>query len=244
MSIKKISIITVSKNDCNALKKTFFSLKKINKKYFEYILIDGNSNDFTKQIVKSNMEIIDKFVMEDDDGIYNAMNKGLSFATSSHVMFLNAGDTIIPESFEILLKSLKKGIFFYGDAYIKNGKSKRLLKAKSFTLYTLLMHGTSTVCHQSFIYERSLFKGYNEKYKLKAELFSYFSILEREHKVKNIKVPLVIYDGYGIGTLHFFKNSVELFNVIISQSIIFFPFAVFLFLKMLIYRLFLFLKYK
>ena len=108
MSIKKISIITVSKNDCNALKKTFFSLKKIKKKYFEYILIDGNSNDCTKQIVKSNEEIIDKFIMEDDDGIYNAMNKGLRLATSSHVLFLNAGDIIIPESLKILLKSLEK----------------------------------------------------------------------------------------------------------------------------------------
>jgi len=182
--------------------------------------------------------------MEDDDGIYNAMNKGLRLATSSHVLFLNAGDIIIPESLKILLKSLEKGVFFYGDAYIKNGESKRLLKAKNFTLFTLLMNGTSTVCHQSFIYERNLFKGYNEKFKLKAELFSYFSILEKEHKVKNIKVPLVVYDGYGIGTIHFFKNSIELFNVVMSRSIIFFPFAVFLFLKMLLYRLFLFLKYK
>ena len=103
------------------------------------------------------------------------------------------------------------------------------------------MHGTSTVCHQSFVYERHLFEGYNEKFKLKAELCSYFSILEKEYKVKNIKVPLVVYDGYGIGTEYFFKNSIELFKVVISRSLIFFPFAVFLFLKMLAYRSFLFL---
>jgi len=245
MTQEKISIVTVTKNDCIALEKTFLSLKKIDKRIFEYIVVDGNSSDSTKEIINSFRGLIDKVLIEDDDGIYNAMNKGLKLASSSHVIFLNAGDTLIPESFKILIDNIKKGTFFYGDVFIQGKYNKKLLKAKDFTLRNFLIYGTSTLCHQSFVYERDLFEGYNEKFKFKAELHSYFSILKKKYNVKYLNVPLVVYESYGNGTKFYLKNSIELFGVIISQSFIFLPFAVYLFLKMIIYRTFLFIsRYK
>lgn len=60
----------------------------------EYILVDGNSSDGTPSIVKRYGNIIDKILIEDDNGIYDAMNKGLKMATGKYICFVNADDEV------------------------------------------------------------------------------------------------------------------------------------------------------
>ena len=87
------SIITVVKNDLQGLMNTKDSIYNQIFTDFEWIIIDGNSNDGTVEFIHNlNFQNI-KFISENDNGIYDAMNKGIIFCSNNYVLYLNAGDT-------------------------------------------------------------------------------------------------------------------------------------------------------
>lgn len=88
----KISIITISYNNLEGLKKTVSSVIQQTWQEFEYIVIDGGSTDGSKEYLESHNDIIEHWVSEPDNGIYNAMNKGINKATGEYLLFLNSGD--------------------------------------------------------------------------------------------------------------------------------------------------------
>lgn len=95
----KISIITVCYNAEQVIGKTIQSV--LNQKYqgLEYILIDGGSTDKTLDIIKKySKDTRVKYLSEPDEGIYDAMNKGVRMATGEYVEFLNAGDALVDEN--------------------------------------------------------------------------------------------------------------------------------------------------
>ena len=77
----KISIITVAFNSEKTIRDTIKSVVKQDYKNIEYIVIDGNSTDDTNQIVREFADNVDIHISEDDEGIYDAMNKGIKSAT-------------------------------------------------------------------------------------------------------------------------------------------------------------------
>ena len=105
----KISIITVSFNSAKTIKETIKSVLTQDYNNIEYIIIDGGSSDETIDIVKSYSEKISYFISEKDNGIYDAMNKGIKAATGDIVGILNSDD-FYPNSFVLsnVAKSFKK----------------------------------------------------------------------------------------------------------------------------------------
>lgn len=93
----KVSIITVCYNSAKTIQKTFDSIK--NQKYdnIEYIVVDGKSKDETLKIIEENQGIISKWVSEPDNGLYDAMNKGIKMATGDIIGILNSDDTLLNE---------------------------------------------------------------------------------------------------------------------------------------------------
>lgn len=91
----KISLITVSFNSSKTIKRTIDSV--INQDYsgIEYIIIDGGSNDGTLDIINTYKDRISYFVSERDNGIYDAMNKGIAAATGEIVGILNSDDSYV-----------------------------------------------------------------------------------------------------------------------------------------------------
>lgn len=88
----KISVITVCYN-CKALiKKTLISISLQTYPNVEYIIIDGGSTDGTLEVIRKYNQHIDYFISEPDNGIYDAMNKGLAASSGEWVIFMNAGD--------------------------------------------------------------------------------------------------------------------------------------------------------
>ena len=94
----KLSIITINYNNREGLEKTVESvLKQSALGDFEYIIIDGASNDGSVDVLRKNEERFTFVVSEPDSGIYNAMNKGLRAASGEYLLFLNSGDTLYSE---------------------------------------------------------------------------------------------------------------------------------------------------
>ena len=89
----KLSIITINRNNAQGLKKTMQSVVEQTSNDIEYIVVDGASTDESVDIIKSfaDQRLI-RWVSERDNGIYNAMNKGIGMAQGEYVMILNSGD--------------------------------------------------------------------------------------------------------------------------------------------------------
>lgn len=90
----KISIITVSYNSAATIADTMCSVARQSHPDIEHIVVDGGSNDDTLKIVKEAGSRTARILSEPDDGIYDAMNKGLLLATGEFVGFLNADDML------------------------------------------------------------------------------------------------------------------------------------------------------
>jgi glycosyltransferase involved in cell wall biosynthesis len=88
----KVSIITVTRNSATTLVEALRSVAEQSHPYVEHIVIDGASTDATDEVVKQHGTRVAKYLSEPDSGIYDAMNKGLSFASGDVVAFLNADD--------------------------------------------------------------------------------------------------------------------------------------------------------
>lgn len=118
-----ITVITVVLNGEKYLEETIQSV--INQTYpnVEYIIVDGGSTDGTLDIIKKYEDKIDYWVSEKDNGIYDAMNKGLRVALGKWIGFLGSDDYYEATALEELIKS------FYIDDEVEvlYGNSKVLL---------------------------------------------------------------------------------------------------------------------
>ena len=113
----KISIIIPTFNDKNGLIETLKSIKAQNYKNYECIVIDGKSEDGTSNIIK-NSQIITKWISEKDQGIYDAINKGIKISNGELINTINCGDYYFSErSLEIIVNYFKANpdiSFIYG----------------------------------------------------------------------------------------------------------------------------------
>ena len=117
------SIVTVVRNDKSGLEKTIASLNRQTYPHIEHIVIDGASTDGTVDVIKNNLNSVNKWISEPDTGIYDAMNKGKNLATGDYIAFINAGDAFFTDT---VLDDMYKGMdanknkFYYGKVTIFN----------------------------------------------------------------------------------------------------------------------------
>ena len=89
----KFSVITISYNNAEGLRKTMESVFSQTCADYEFIVIDGGSNDGSVDIIKNGEQKLSFWCSEADKGVYNAMNKGVSHAKGDYLIFMNSGDT-------------------------------------------------------------------------------------------------------------------------------------------------------
>lgn len=123
-----ITVITVVFNGELSLEKTIRSVIEQTYSNVEYIIIDGNSNDGTINILRDYNHTINYWVSEKDRGLYDAMNKGLRLVNGDYFLFLNSGDTlhspnILKEIAPHLINNLP---LFFGQALIHSIDGKPL----------------------------------------------------------------------------------------------------------------------
>lgn len=92
----KITVITVVFNAVNLIEKTILSILEQNNKNIQFIIIDGGSTDGTVDIIRKYEYLINYWVSEPDQGLYDAMNKGWEMSSNdSSILFLGAGDRLL-----------------------------------------------------------------------------------------------------------------------------------------------------
>lgn len=125
-----VSVITVVYNGKDYLERTIKSVLDQSCSNSEYLIIDGNSQDGTIDLILAYEDQIHYWVSESDDGIYDAMDKGIKWANGKWIIFMNAGDTFFDKTtlekcVEALIQNDDK-IIVYGDAQITYGEQKTM----------------------------------------------------------------------------------------------------------------------
>lgn len=140
----KVSIITISYNSAATIEKTIQSVEEQTYQNIEYIVVDGNSKDGSEEIFNKYDSIIDILLKENDQGIYDAMNKGIIRASGEIIGFINSDDFL--SSPEIIKKIAHEFSFHnpdmvYGDKKyvdrINTEITKRIWKAGKFKISNL-----------------------------------------------------------------------------------------------------------
>ena len=167
------SIITINLNNSIGLKKTAESIASQSCKDYEWIVIDGGSTDGSKDVIKRYSNIIAHFVSEPDDGIYNAMNKGVEAANGDYLIFLNSGDCFHDKDvLTDFIRQKRKGEIIYGNTerVDQNGMhSGEDVPARHISLQYLLYKRLN---HQSMFFSRACFENhrYDESFKLLGDM--------------------------------------------------------------------------
>ncbi|MEO6302021.1 MAG: glycosyltransferase family 2 protein [Bacteroidia bacterium] len=185
----KISIITITYNSEATLEQTINSVLDQSYTSIEYIIIDGGSTDSTLQIIEKYRSKISKFISEKDNGLYDALNKGIGLATGDVIGILHSDDfyidkTIIEKYATAFIKNHSDAVYsdlFYVD---KNDTNKIIRKWKSGNYKpTSFLHGWMPP-HPTFFAKKSVYEkfgNFNLEFKHSAD---YELMLRFVHKNK------------------------------------------------------------
>ena len=200
----KISIITINYNDKNGLDKTIKSVLGQTFTNYEFIIIDGGSNDGSSELVIENKANVDYWVSEKDSGVFNAMNKGIRAATGEFLIFMNSGDVFNAATTleEVMPDLTNQSDIYYGDNFKESPTSKRLKTYPEKLTFSFFY--SSAINHQSTFIRKSLFDEhfyYNEDYKIASDWeFFVYVICHQNVPCKYLKKTIAIYDFTGISS--------------------------------------------
>lgn len=168
---KKLSIITINYNNVAGLQKTIDSVLNQTWQEFEYIVIDGGSTDGSATYLASHNNELTYWVSEPDQGIYNAMNKGIAKATGEYLLFLNSGDHLYNE--DVLRKNNHTLLDFDLITFDLNIKGENIEKnivfPNHFKFLDLYVSSYYSLLHPVTFIKKELFDTvglYDEKYKI------------------------------------------------------------------------------
>ncbi len=164
-----LTIITVNRNNRKGLADTIKSVSAQTVPPYEFLVIDGASDDGSVDVIRQNQDSITKWVSEPDKGIYNAMNKGIDLATGDWCLFLNSGDRLCNEKvLERILETGADADIICGSTIILENPPRKFTPAESVTLNTLYERAIN---HQSALIRTTILKKYHydETYKICAD---------------------------------------------------------------------------
>ena len=126
----KISVVTVAYNSSATIGQTIESFLRQRYGDKELVIVDGGSTDEAVSIVRSFQDPLLRVISERDDGIYDAMNKGLGLFTGEAVGFLNSDDTFHTDtSLDLIAAGLEDADIVFGDLYmVTDHRSKRTVR--------------------------------------------------------------------------------------------------------------------
>jgi len=201
MNSPLISVITTTFNSGAKIAATVASVLSQKKELYEFLVIDGGSTDGTLEHLCAQGSAL-RWFSEPDEGIYDAMNKGIRLTSGEFLYFLGAGDRLLPGVLEAVAAEIRKlpcqtsrPTVLYGN--VNSSQYSRPYDGR-FDRFKLLRRN---ICHQAIFYQRSVFERlgfYNTKYRLLADWeFNIRCFNDRGIRKRYIPLRIADYEGGG-----------------------------------------------
>lgn len=214
MSGKKISIITITLNAERYLEQAITSVVNQTHSNREHIIVDGGSTDGTLDIIKKYESEIDNWISEPDNGIADAMNKGIDLATGDYILFLNSDDYLVNSS--VLERASEYlgdrfDIFFFQVLHDIHGQNQ-VSSNRSLGWLTNFKMGS---CHQGQLCSRKLFQRIG-KFDTSFKIDMDYDLILRAYRAgascNSVNMPLAVMRLIGISSRTDWKNLRERFD--------------------------------
>lgn len=211
----KLTIITINRNNAIGLRRTIQSVINQTSSVFEYIVIDGASTDDSVEIIKEYSDRITYWVSEPDNGIYNAMNKGILKATGEYLLFLNSGDELNnAEVIENILKCTNDTDIIIGKAINIDKKCKTTIQTNTLTFpLRFSVFFQFSIPHQSTFIKKTIFETvglYNENYKIVSDWYFFLmAIFKFNHTVSTVDIIISNFYQDGISSANTSPENLE-----------------------------------
>lgn len=225
----KFSIITVTYNAASVIEPTLRSIAMQSYKNYEFLLIDGASSDGTVDVVKNSGVHATHIISERDNGLYDAMNKGMALATGDYLCFLNAGDAF--HSSDTLEKIVEAVAYesslpdvLYGETTEvdsdRNFVRMRRLQAPEHLDWKSFKQGM-LVCHQAFLAKRTIAPLYDLQYRLSGDVDWCIRVMKSSKRLVNVKLTIIDYLQDGLSIKHHRASLKERFRIMCNHYGIF-----------------------
>lgn len=199
MNFKKINIVTINLNNKDGLEKTIKSV--ISQTFFDkinYIIIDGGSTDGSIDIIEKYKDYLSYYVSECDNGIFHAMNKGVSVCSGEYVQFLNSGDNLHSNDvIEKIYDELTEDVV-YGNMLVEPFGERILITKYDFFNEWFMPH-PSTFTKVDLLLSKKL----DENYKIISDWIYYYEYM-CINKLPYKHIDLIVSDFYigGVSSNH------------------------------------------
>lgn len=200
-----ISVVTVVYNGVKNIEKTIHSVINQIYKEIDYIIIDGGSKDGTVEIIKRFDNHLSYWISEKDNGIYDAMNKGIMAAKGEWIIFINCGDffyshAVLQEIFVERSKDIDGADVIYGRSkmFFRNGAQKELLSG-----HDLNQHWKGPVFRQgamfvkTAIHKRELFLT-SDQFRISGDYELMYRLDKKGYIFKSIETIVLLFEKEGI----------------------------------------------
>ena len=200
------TIITASLNNKASIRQAIESVKCQSFKSFEHIIIDGGSNDGTLNIIRQYKNTYNfNWISEPDQGIADALNKGLKMAQGRYVLVIHADDQLVSENIlkrvYPILKSENDDIYSF-PIFLDHKQKGQILKKPIRLLWW--NHFKFIFFHQGCFVHKRLFKkigNFNCSYRIAMDYDFFYRALLHGAEVRFNNFPVAIMGGEGIGTI-------------------------------------------
>ena len=208
---KRVSVVTVVFNDAANIRATMESFFQQTCDEKEYVVVDGGSTDGTAEIIAQYADRLHFWCSEPDEGMYDAMNKGIAHCDGDWICFLNSGDSFV--SARSLQQAVECAVLSNADVVYGNsvelnkGFSLHIEAAEDTTLMRLhpvYRHGSSltkAIVQKEHLFDVSQTKRFG--YALDWELI--FRLYKKGYKFCKVDVEFEAYQKEGISN-HPIKN--------------------------------------
>ena len=232
----KLSIITVVLDNKTEVEDCINSVLNQSYKNVEYIIVDGGSTDGTVDVIRKYEKSIQIWISEPDQGIYDAMNKGIKIASGDIIGFLNADDVYydsnVLENIASVMNNPNTDACYSDLVYVdKNNLNKVVRYWRSCEFQTGFFKKGWVPPHPTFFARKSIYDQYGTfdlRYKLAADYELMARFLEhykiRVRYISRVSVKMRVGGASNKSLTNIFKQNLEIFQACKKNSIkMFYP---------------------